>query len=180
MEIIPVTLWLKFEPGAYNMGGGICGKLKSRSTSGFWTTERTTKGSLCLDFSLHLSCSPFSYINIEGRKEAAKHVISRVLFISKGCNKTEALRRKRVKSLPLSLALAPKSQSCFWLGNSWDLGEGEHLPSDCSGSGTTESCTQVTSFNLHSNPEELPNYIHTDKWRHLLRVYTLRYSIMHF
>lgn len=58
------------------MGGGICGRLKNRSASSFWTIERTTKGSLCLDFSLCLSCSPFSYINIEGRKEAAKHVIS--------------------------------------------------------------------------------------------------------
>lgn len=144
-------------------------------------TKRNTKGSLCLDF-FYFSCSPFSYVNLQGSIEEAKHVISIEFYSSiRVVMKLKPSEEKRLKFLPLVLELAPKSQSHYWFRNSWDRGEEEHLLSECTGSGTTEPCTWVTSFNLHSNPEEL-SLLHSGLWMKTLTqgVYTLLYSIMPF
>lgn len=165
------------------MSWGVCESIKTGTTlgTGVTATEGTTKGPLCLDF----LCFRLSF---SSRKHRGKHIRSkacdfnRVLFICKGCNETEALRRKTgLKFLTLVLELALRSQSCDWSRHSWGRGEGEHLLSESSGSGTVEPCAWLSSFNLYSNPEEL-SLLHSRLWMKTLtpRVCTLLNSGMHF
>lgn len=125
------------------MNRGVCKNIKSRTTSGFWcdSHRKDHKGFPLFRLLLFHLLSFFLHKHRGKHRRSKACDFNRVLFIYKGCNEIEALRRTGLKFLPLALGLAPKSQSCYLFRNSWDLGEGKHLLSECCGSGTTEPCT---------------------------------------